>query len=359
MIINKTTDSRLATFDQENFTFGNTFSDHMVVCEYQDGKWGDIKLMPYGPLPFTPAMMGVHYGQAAFEGMKAYKDADGEVFLFRPERNFHRMNKSAVRLAMPEVTEEMFIGGLKALVDIDRGWVPHGEGFSLYLRPVLFATEEALQARISTKFMFAIMATPARAYYPKPIAVKVSDHFSRSANGGVGYAKAAGNYGGSFYPTLLAQEEGYDQVIWTDDCEHKYFEESGTMNVMVRINDTIITPKTSEKILDGVTRDSILKVAEHLGVKTEVRDLAVEEVYNAHKNGELKEAFGVGTAVVMSMFKEIGYKEERLALDVLPEDESVAQQLKKFLTDLQANQGEDPFGWRVKVEKGYADQFLK
>lgn len=350
MIITKTENSRFPSFDSTNFSFGNTFSDHMVICEYENGAWGEMKLMPYGALSFAPSMMGVHYGQAAFEGMKAYKDKNDEVFIFRPDKNFDRLNKSAVRLAMPEVTEEMFMGGLNALVDIDRDWVSYGEGFSMYLRPVIFATEEALQARISTKYMFAILATPAKNYYTAPIAVKVADYYSRSANGGVGYAKAAGNYGGSFYPTLLARQEGYDQVIWTDQS-HNYFEESGTMNIFVNINNTLITPKTSERILDGVTRDSFIQLANHHNIALEIRDLSVNEVYEAHKNGSLKEVFGVGTAVVMSLFNEIGYKNERLALPELSEDESLAKKLKKALVDLQCNLAEDSFGWRVKVEK--------
>lgn len=184
MIIQKTSASRIDTFDKDNFSFGTTFTDHMVVCEYENGKWGDVRVMPYGPFPFTPAMMGVNYGQACFEGMKAYKDKDGDVFLFRPEKNFERINKSAKRLAMPEVTEEMFLKGLEALMDIDRAWIPQGEGFSLYIRPLIFATEEALKARKSEKYMFAIIATPAKAYYTAPVSVLISDFYSRAANGG-------------------------------------------------------------------------------------------------------------------------------------------------------------------------------
>jgi branched-chain amino acid aminotransferase len=351
MIIQKTENSRLASFDPQNFSFGNTFIDHMIICEYENGKWGDVRLLPYGPLPFTPAMMGVNYGQACFEGMKAYKDKDGKVFLFRPEKNFERINKSAKRLAMPEVTEEMFMEGLKALVNIDRDWVPQGEGNSLYIRPLIFATEEALKARVANKYMFAIVATPAKSYYAEPVAVKISDHYSRAASGGVGSAKAAGNYAASFYPTQLAMEEGYDQIIWTDDATHEYFEESGTMNVFVRIDDTIYTPPTSEKILDGVTRDSFLKLAARKGITAKVEPVPVKKVIDAHKNGTLKEVWGVGTAVVTTVFKALGYNGEKLELPLLPDNESFAAQLKKDLVDLQTNISEDPFGWRVLVEK--------
>ena len=351
MIIQKTSNSRIGEFDPENIGFGTAFIDHMIVCEYENGKWGEVRLMPYGPLPFTPAMMGVNYGQACFEGMKAYKDKDDEVYLFRPEKNFERINKSAKRLAMPEITEEMFIGGLKALVDTDRNWIPYGEGKSLYIRPLIFATEEALKARIANKYMFAIVATPVQRYYTEPVSVKISDFYSRAASGGVGSAKAAGNYAASFYPTKLAAEEGYEQIIWTDDATHKYFEESGTMNVFVRINDTIYTPPTSEKILDGVTRDSFLQLAKHNGIDVKVEPVEVAKVLEAHSKGELIEVWGVGTAVVTSVFKAIGYKDQKLTLPELSEEESFALTLKKALVDIQTNKAEDPFGWRMKVEK--------
>ena len=353
MIIQKSTNPRISSFDPNNFSFGNTFIDHMIICEYENGKWGDVKLVPYGPLPFSPAMMGVNYGQACFEGMKAYKDKNGDIFLFRPEKNFARINKSASRLAMPEVTEEMFLEGLKALVDVDREWIPYGEGNSLYIRPLIFATEEALKARIANKFMFAIVATPAKSYYSEPVAVKISDYYSRAANGGVGFAKAAGNYAAAFYPTQLANEEGYEQIIWTDDSTHEYFEESGTMNVFVRINDTIYTPPTSEKILDGITRDSFIKLAEKKGIDLKVEPVSVKTVVEAHKNGTLKEIWGVGTAVVTSAFKAIGYKGEKLELPQLTLEESFALQLQKDLVDIQTNNAEDPFGWRFKVEPKY------
>lgn len=353
MIIEKVQTSRLETIDTENIVFGSTFSDHMVICEYENGKWGEPKLMPYGALPFSPAMMAINYGQACFEGMKAYKDKDDNVFLFRPEKNFERINKSAKRLAIPELPKEIFMEGLKTLVDVDRNWVPFGEGRSLYLRPLLFATEETLMARVANKYMFAILATPAKSYYTKTVSAKISDYYSRAANGGVGFAKAAGNYAGSFYPTKLANEEGYDQIIWTDDATHTLFEESGTMNVMVRIEDTIYTPKTSDRILDGVTRDSIIQLAQKRGINVVVGDVPVEKVINAYKDGTLKEIWGVGTAVVTAVFEAIGYQGERLTLPTLSEDESFALTLKKDLTNIQTNLAEDPFGWRILVEKKY------
>ncbi len=351
MIIQKTTKTRLENFDPENFSFGNTFIDHMVICEYENGKWGDVRLVPYGPLEFTPAMMGVNYGQACFEGMKAYKDKDGQVFLFRVDKNFERINKSAERLAIPQIPKEVFIEGLMALCDVDRDWIPYGEDVSLYLRPVVFATEEALKARISSKYMFAIVATPVKAYYTEPVAVKIADYYSRAASGGVGYAKAAGNYAASFYPTKLAIEEGYEQVIWTDDATHTKLEESGTMNVFVRINDVIYTPKISDKILNGVTRDSFIQLAEAKGIEVVVDDILVEDVLNAHKNGTLREIWGVGTAVVVNQFKAVGYKDQHYELPRLSPEDSFAAILKKDLVSIQTNKAEDPFGWRVLVEK--------
>lgn len=351
MIIQKTTKTRLENFDPENFSFGNTFIDHMVICEYEDGKWGDVRLVPYGPLEFTPAMMGVNYGQACFEGMKAYKDKDGQVFLFRVDKNFERINKSAERLAIPQIPKEVFIEGLMALCDVDRNWIPYGEDVSLYLRPVVFATEEALKARISSKYMFAIVATPVKAYYTEPVAVKIADYYSRAASGGVGYAKAAGNYAASFYPTKLAIEEGYEQIIWTDDATHTKLEESGTMNVFVRINDVIYTPKISDKILNGVTRDSFIQLAEAKGIEVVVDDILVEDILNAHKNGTLREIWGVGTAVVVNQFKAVGYKDQHYELPRLSPEDSFAAILKKDLVSIQTNKAEDPFGWRVLVEK--------
>ncbi|ODS89716.1 MAG: branched chain amino acid aminotransferase [Chryseobacterium sp. SCN 40-13] len=351
MIIQKTSSSRLESFDQENYSFGDHFIDHMIICEYDNGKWGEAKLMPYGPLSFSPANMTFNYGQACFEGMKAYKDKDGQVFLFRPRKNFERINKSAKRLAMPEVPEEVFMKGLKVLMDVDRAWIPYGEGRSLYIRPLIFATEEGLKARVAQKYMFAIVASPAKSYYTAPVSVKISDYYSRSASGGVGFAKAAGNYAAAFYPTQMAIEEGYDQIIWTDDATHEYFEESGTMNVFVRINDTIYTPPTSEKILDGITRDSFIQLAKHKGLDIRVEPVAVKTVLEAQKNGTLKEIWGVGTAVVTSVFKAFGYKDQRFELPVLADEDSYALTLKKALVDIQTNQAEDPFGWRELVER--------
>lgn len=351
MVIEKITESRFSPEIFDIQTFGTAFADHMLICSYKDGKWGEPTIKPYGKLEFTPAISVAHYGQGIFEGMKAYKGENGDVFLFRPEKNLERLNKSAERLDMPQIPDEIFMEGLKALIDLDRQWVPSTYGMSLYLRPVMFATEEAITARSANEYMFVILTAVAPNYYNKPLSVKVADRYSRAANGGVGFAKAAGNYAGSFYPTHLAREEGYDQVIWTDDATHTFIEEAGTMNVFVRINDKLITAPTSERILDGVTRRSMIELAKAQGIDVEVRKVTVEEMYTAHKNGQLKEVFGVGTAVVVNNYVAVGYANERLELEDLSETESFGKMLKKKLVDLQMGITEDPFGWRIKVEE--------
>ncbi|MDD3771907.1 MAG: branched-chain amino acid aminotransferase [Weeksellaceae bacterium] len=350
MIIEKIEKSRFTPEIFDIKVFGTAFADHMLLSWYEDGKWSEPLIKPYGKLEFSPALSVAHYGQGIFEGMKAYKGEKGNVFLFRPERNFERFNQSAVRMNMPQIPEEIFLDGMKTLIDLDREWVPATYGMSLYIRPVMFAVEEAISARPSTKYLFAILTAVAPNYYDKPLSVKIADRYSRAANGGVGYVKAAGNYAGSFYPTQVAREEGYDQVVWTDDATHTLIEEAGTMNVFIRIGDKLITGPTSERILDGVTRDSIIRLAEDAGIEVEIRKITVEEVYNAYKTADLKEVFGVGTAVVVNNYNAIGYKDERLELQALADEESYGKVLKKKLVDLQMGKVEDPYNWRVKVE---------
>lgn len=355
MNIEKIEKTRL-TPDSFNITsFGNTFADHMLVCEYKNHVWGKARILPFQELKFSPATQVFHYGQACFEGMKAYKDENGDVFMFRPEKNFERINNSAIRLNMPPVPKDVFMDGLKTLLDIDREWVPQKQGMSLYIRPFIIATEPMITARSSSEFMFCIITAVAPDYYAKPLRVKIADKYSRAANGGVGFAKAAGNYAASFYPTRLAREEGFDQVIWTDAATHEFIEEAGTMNVFARINDTLITAPVSERILNGVTRRSMIELAQRNGWEVQERRLPVHEVHEAHKNGTLKEVFGCGTAVVVNNFSAIGYKDETLELEILPFEQSFGQQLKKQLTDIQNNLAEDPLGWRVKVEKNLVD----
>jgi len=340
--------SSIDSVDFDHLAFGSTFTDHMFVCDYKDGAWGVPEIVPYATMQISPAASVLHYGQAVFEGMKAFKDEKGSVWLFRPEQNARRINKSAERLAIPTFPEKVFLDGMKKLISIEKEWVKAGVGKSLYVRPFVFASEAGVQASAAREYRFMIICAPVASYYAGgDVRVKIADHFSRAPQGGTGYAKAAGNYGGQFYPTQLAKAEGYQQVIWTDAATHEYIEEAGTMNLFFRIGDTLITAPTSDSILDGVTRKSVLELAKHLGIKTEVRMLKVSELIEAKASGTLLEIFGSGTAVVIQPIMGFGYKETDYDMPHL--ENSFAQKLKDALVDIQYNKSEDPFGWRFKV----------
>jgi len=339
--------SKINDIDFNNFSFGSVFTDHMFECDFVDGKWVNPRIKPYQPISIEPSASVLHYGQAIFEGMKAYKDKNDEVWLFRPDQNFERINKSAVRMAIPEFPKEIFYEALIKLVNIDRDWVKHGDGRSLYIRPFVIGNEYAIQAVPSKNYKFMIICAPATLYYTKKLKVLVADKFSRAASGGVGYAKAAGNYAGQFYPTRLANDEGFDQVIWTDANEHNYLEEAGTMNIFFRINDTLITAPTTDTILDGVTRKSLIQIAKDNGIDVEIKKLKVDELKNAAKNGSLKEIFGAGTAAVVSQINAFQHKGELFELNEV--DNSYAEKLKSNLVGIQTNQLADHHSWRYKV----------
>lgn len=339
--------SKINDVDFENLTFGSVFTDHMLVCDFKDGKWEKPTIKPYEPFLIDPSAKVFHYGQAIFEGMKAYKDENDDVWLFRPDQNFQRFNKSAVRMAMPEVPEEVFIGGLKTVIDIERNWVKKGNGNSLYIRPFMIAIGSGVIANPSTQYRFMIILSPARSYFAGEVKVIIADHYSRAANGGIGAAKAAGNYAGQFYPTKLANEKGFQQVIWTDDATHTKLEEAGTMNVFVRINDTLITAAISDRILDGVTRKSLIAIAKRDGIKVEERSVLVDELVTAAKNGTLKELFGAGTAAVVSPI--VGFSCQDVYYELPKLENSLALTIKEKLTKIQYKQAEDTFGWTVKV----------
>ncbi|MGJ5641614.1 branched-chain amino acid aminotransferase [Formosa sp. S-31] len=345
--ITKANSSKIQDVDFENLSFGKVFTDHMFECEFKNGAWQEPKIVPYGPLTMEPSARVLHYGQAVFEGMKAYKDDNNQVWLFRPEENLRRINKSAKRLAMPEFPEDVFMDGLKTLLKLDEAWVKPGFGNSLYIRPFVIATEPAIAASPALEYKFLIICSPAQSYYSGDVRVMVAEKFSRSANGGVGYAKAAGNYAAQFYPTALANEEGYQQIIWTDADTHQYLEEAGTMNVFFRINDTLITAPTSDRILDGITRKSIIQIAEDSGIKVEVRPITITELKEASKNGSLKEIFGSGTAAVVSPICAFAHKDE--VFDIPKQDPSFASQFKEKLLNIQYNKAEDPYGWRQSI----------
>jgi branched-chain amino acid aminotransferase len=339
--------SKINTIDFENLSFGNVFTDHMLVCDFINGEWQKPHICPYEPFLLDPSAKVFHYGQAIFEGMKAYKDEHNDVWLFRPEQNFERFNKSAIRMAMPEVPEEIFMGGLKTLVNLERDWVKKGVGKTLYIRPFMIATGTGVIAAPSTDYRFMIILSPAKSYYSGEVKVVIAEHYSRAANGGIGAAKAAGNYSAQFYPTKLANEKGFQQIIWTDDATHTKLEESGTMNVFFRINDTLYTAPTSERILDGVTRKSLIAIAERDGFKVDVRPVLVSEIVEAAENGTLKEIFGAGTAAVVNPIVGFSFQDKYYELPKL--ENSIALQLKEKLTNIQYKISEDTFGWTVKV----------
>jgi branched-chain amino acid aminotransferase len=345
--IEKAKTSKIDQVDFDNLTFGSVFTDHMLVCKYQNGAWELPKIVPYQPINLDPSAKIFHYGQSIFEGMKAYKDENDDVWLFRPFDNHKRLNISAKRMAIPELPEEYFIDGLTALLELDKKWIPKTAGSSLYIRPFVFASGNGLHASPADAYTFIVICAPSGAYFSGKVKVLIEETYSRSANGGVGYAKAGGNYAGQFYPTQLAIEKGYNQVIWTDDNTHEYIEEAGAMNIFVRINDTLITGPTSDRILDGITRKSILEIAKDEGIAVEVRKITVSEVVEAAKNGSLKEMFGAGTAAVVSPIATFGYRGTDYDLPKIPN--SHAAMLKKRITDIQYNRDQDKFGWRFKV----------
>ncbi|MEC7784150.1 MAG: branched-chain amino acid aminotransferase [Bacteroidota bacterium] len=345
--VTKIAESKINQVDFSNLAFGTVFTDHMFVCEYKNGKWQTPEILPYGPLQMDPSAKVFHYGQAVFEGMKAYKDDKGDVYMFRPEENFNRINKSGERLAMPAFEKDYFFDGLNTLLNLDKDWIKPGEGNSLYIRPFVIATENGVSASPSSEYKFVIICAPAQAYYSGEVRVLFADHYSRSADGGVGFAKAAGNYAAQFYPTELAKAKGYNQVVWTDANTHEYLEEAGTMNVFFRVNDTLLTAPTNDRILDGITRKSLIELAKSQGINVEVRPVKVAEIVEAAENGSLKEMFGAGTAAVISPISGFTHKEK--AFDLPKMEYSFATKLKKQLTELQANRAEDPFGWRYEV----------
>ena len=343
----KVAHSKIDTIDFENLSFGTTFTDHMFICDFKEGKWQTPKITPYEPFLLDPSAKVFHYGQAIFEGMKAYKDEQDQVWLFRPEQNMERFNKSAMRMAMPEVPVDVFMGGLNQLIDLERNWVKKGLGNTLYIRPFMIAVGTGVIAAPSSQYRFMIILSPARSYYSGEVKVIIAEHFSRAANGGIGAAKAAGNYSAQFYPTKLANEKGFQQIIWTDDATHTKLEEAGTMNVFFRINDTLYTAPTSERILDGITRKSLIAIAERDGIKVDVRSVLVDELVKAAKNGSLKEVFGAGTAAVVNPIVGFSYQDVYYELPKI--ENSIALQLKDKLTNIQYNLAEDTFGWTVKV----------
>ena len=339
--------SRINEVDFTNLEFGAVFTDHMFSCDYINGEWVNPEIIPYQPISVSPASRVFHYGQACFEGMKAYKDKNNKIWLFRPDENYKRIIKSSLRLAMPEFPENLFFEGLNNLLKLDSDWIKPGLGNSLYIRPFIFATEGSINANEANQYKFMIICAPASSYYSGEVRVKIEKSFSRAAKGGVGYAKAAGNYAAQFYPTTLAKNEGFQQIIWTDSSNHEYIEEAGTMNLFFRIGNKLITAPTSDSILDGVTRKSLIQIAKDQGIEVEVRPIKVEELINAAKNNTLVEIFGSGTAVVVLPIQGFGYENSKYEL--IQKENSWAIMLKNKLNNIQYNLIEDPYNWTVEV----------
>lgn len=347
--IERSSSSKIDSVDFENLNFGHIFTDHMMISDFRDGEWKAPVIKPYGPLLLDPSAKVFHYGQAVFEGMKAYRDDNDKIWMFRPDENFKRINKSSVRLAIPEFPEEYFFSALEELLILEKEWIKKGFGNSLYIRPFVIATEAGVSASPGSEYKFMIICSPAKSYYTGEVRVQISERFSRAADGGVGAAKAAGNYAAQFYPTNLAKDAGFQQIIWTDANSHEFLEEAGTMNVFFRVNDTLLTAPTNDRILDGITRKSILSLAEANNISVEVRRVSVQEVISAAKDGSLKEIFGTGTAAVINPIQGFGYKGETFEL---PEtNDSYATFFKEKLMKIQYNLDKDEFGWRYLVKE--------
>ena len=346
--VEKSSTTKIHEVDFNNLSFGSIYTDHMLVSDYVHGSWIVPKITPYQSIQLDPSAKIFHYGQSIFEGMKAYKDSDDQIWLFRPTDNHARFNKSAKRMAMPEIPLAYFMDGLTALLNLERDWIPKQIGSSLYIRPFMFATGLGFHASPADEFKFVIALAPSGPYFSGKVKVLIEEKYARAANGGVGYAKAGGNYAAQFYPTMLAAKQGYQQVVWTDAATHQYLEEAGTMNVFFRVGDKLLTAPTSDRILDGVTRKSIIELARDKGIEVEVRPVSVTEIVEAARKGELLEMFGAGTAAVISPIRGFSNKGESFELPELVD--SYASFIKKSITDIQRNQAEDKFGWRMQVK---------
>ena len=348
MKINLVEKSRIDSVDFENLTFGKIFTDHMFISKYKNGEWSSGEIKPYENISISPSSRALHYGQAIFEGMKCFKSEQDELFLFRPEENFKRFNKSSIRLAIPEIKEDIFFNGLKELLKIDSEWVKKGIGNALYIRPFVFASEPSINASEANEYTFMIICSPSKSYYgDMEISVKIEEKYSRAAKGGVGYAKAAGNYAAAFYPTKLAIEQGFQQIIWTDSNNHNAIEEAGTMNLFFVIGDKLITSPTSDSILDGITRKSIIELAKFHNIDVLEREITIDEILKEHKSGNLKEIFGSGTAVVVLPIKSFGHRDQLYTLS--SEKSSVSSFLKEKLNNIQYNISNEFKNWKFKI----------
>lgn len=339
--------SRVQELDFNHIPLGRTFTDHMFVCDYQNGQWSRPRVEPLGMIPTHPAAMALHYGQAIFEGMKATISQDGTPMLFRPAKNAARLNFSARRMGMPEFPEDLFVAGLKELVKAERNWIPPQDGSALYLRPFMYADEPFIGMRAATSFKFIIIASPAGPFFSKRIKLYAEKKYIRAAEGGTGEAKAAGNYAAAIRPTEIAKSKGYDQVLWLDAHEHKYIQEVGTMNIFFKIDGKFVTPKRDGAILDGITRMSVITLLRDNGFEVTERPITIQEIREAAINKTLEEAFGTGTAVGIAYIQEIGWGDETL---VVGDESPVGLEVNKQLNDIKTGKAEDKYNWMLAVE---------
>jgi branched-chain amino acid aminotransferase len=349
--------SQIGDIDFNHLPFGKHFSDHMFVADYYEGDWHDCRIVPFGDFEMHPALSSLHYGQSIFEGLKAEKDSEGNPIIFRPLKNLNRLNISADRMAMPEVPQELFINAVDKLVTLDRDWIPTAQDSSLYIRPYMFATEKFVGIKPAEHFRLVIFTGPVGAYYNRPVKVFIHDKYVRAFPGGVGYAKCAGNYGAVMMPTREVQKMGYDQILWLDGIHHRYLQEIGTMNVFAIIDGVIITPALDQgTILDGVTRDSMVRIAENEGYTVQERDISIDEIIHAYHEGKLEDMFGTGTAAVVSHIGEFHYKGENYELPPV-EGREISNKLKARLTSIKSGKAEDIFNWLHTVPVSvYANQ---
>lgn len=336
----------------ESLSFGTVFTDHMFLMDYTEGEgWHDARIVPYGNIALDPAASVFHYGVEIFEGMKAYHTEDGRDLLFRPDANGRRMNNSAARLCMPSIPVEDFVEAVRKLVEVEKSWIPPRRDMSLYIRPTMIATEAHLGVSKSKSHTFFVILSPVGAYYPEglnPVRIYVEDEYSRAAKGGTGFCKCGGNYAASLAAQYKAKGMGYSQVLWLDGAEHKYIDEVGTMNVMFKVNGQVLTPELSGSILPGITRDSVLQLLRSWGVPVSERAITLEELQIAAENGQLEEAFGTGTAAVISPIGELNIHGKVYTLsggNIGP----LSQKLYDSLTDIQWGRAADPFGWTMEV----------
>lgn len=348
--VTKTSNSKLNQVDWDNLPFGRVFSDHMLIMDYKNGEWQKPAIVPFENLQLHPATSAIHYGQSIFEGLKAYKNENDEVVIFRPNKNAERFKASCERMCMPALPEELFLDCVAAIVNLDSDWIPSKSGYSLYIRPFLFATDDFIGIKPSDNYKFMIFTCPVGAYYSQPLRVKIEERYTRAAEGGVGRAKTAGNYAASLYPAKLGNEEGYHQLVWTDAKEHKYIEESGTMNIVFVKNGTIITPsEDADTILPGITKRSVLELADHFGIPFEERKIEVTEIIEGIQDGSITDAFGAGTAATIAPIQTIGFRGEDYELPAI-ETRDISKKIHLALDDIKAGTHPDVLDWIFKVK---------